>query len=77
MVWVRPCSGPASNAKLAGGAHVKEHAKRSDRRDRHRFGKNSFHIMGHDYRGAIVLRQNWSGGQVETRLANLPPCHRY
>ena len=40
-------------------------------------GKNSFHIMGHDYRGAIVLRQNWSGGQVETQLANLPPCHRY
>ena len=30
--------------------------------------------MGHDPRGAIVLRQTWSGGQVETRLANLPPC---
>jgi hypothetical protein len=24
--------------------------------------------------GAIVLRQKWSRGQVETRLANLPPC---
>jgi len=37
-------------------------------------GKNSFHIVGHDQRGAIVLRQKWSRGQVETRLANLPPC---
>ena len=37
-------------------------------------GKNSFHLVGHDSRGAIVLRQKWSRGQVETRLANLPPC---
>src|SRR5213595_2016889 len=37
-------------------------------------GKNSFHTVGHDHRGAIVLRQKWSRGQVETRLANLPPC---
>ncbi len=37
-------------------------------------GKNSLHIVGHDHRGAIVLRQKWSRGQVETRLANLPPC---
>ena len=37
-------------------------------------GKNSFHIIGQDQRGAIVLRQKWSRGQVETRLANLPPC---
>jgi hypothetical protein len=25
-------------------------------------GKNSFHIVGHDERGAIVLRQKWSLG---------------
>jgi len=37
-------------------------------------GKNSFHVVGHDKRGAIMLRQKWSRGQVETRLANLPPC---
>ena len=37
-------------------------------------GKNSFHVVGHDQRGAIVLRQKWSRGQVEARLANLPPC---
>ena len=27
-----------------------------------------------DQRGAIVLRQKWSRGQVESRLANLLPC---
>jgi transposase len=37
-------------------------------------GKNSFHVVGHDARGAIVLRQKWSRGQVEARLANIPPC---
>src|SRR5246127_1660826 len=37
-------------------------------------GKNSFHVVGQDQRGAIVLRQKWSRGQVDTRLANLPPC---
>jgi transposase len=37
-------------------------------------GKNSFHVVGQDQRGAIVLRQKWSRGQVDARLANLPPC---
>ena len=37
-------------------------------------GKNSFHIVGHDERGAIVLRQKWSRGQVGARFANQPPC---
>ena len=37
-------------------------------------GKNSFHIVGQNQRGAVVLRQKWSRGQVEARLANLPPC---
>ena len=32
-------------------------------------GKNSFHIVGHDERGAIVPRQKWSRGQVEARFA--------
>ena len=34
-------------------------------------GKNSFHVAGHDKRGSIVLRQKWSRGQIEVRLANL------
>ena len=37
-------------------------------------GKNSFHVVGQDERGAIVLRQKWSRSQVSARLANLPPC---
>src|SRR3974377_479318 len=37
-------------------------------------GKNSFHVVGQDSRGAIVLRQKWSRGQVEARLANLSQC---
>jgi transposase len=37
-------------------------------------GKNAFHVVGLDRRGAIVLRQKWSRGQVEVRLANIPPC---
>ena len=37
-------------------------------------GKNSFHVVGHDKRGPIMPLQKWSRGQVETRLANLPPC---
>ena len=37
-------------------------------------GRNSFHIVAHDERGAIVLRQKWSRGQVEVRFANMPPC---
>jgi len=36
-------------------------------------GKNSFHIVGHDERGAIVLRQKWSRGQVGPAL---PICRR-
>ena len=32
-------------------------------------GKDSFHVVGLDRRGAIVLRQKWSRGQVEARLA--------
>jgi transposase len=37
-------------------------------------GKNSFHVVGVDRRGTIVLRQKWSRGQVQTRFANMPPC---
>ena len=35
-------------------------------------GKNSFHVVDLDERGAIVLRQRWPRGQVETRFANMP-----
>src|SRR4030081_3233423 len=75
---VRPCSGPASTRSWQGGAQDKEHAMSQKLNAAIAvigidIGKNSFHIVGHDHRGAIVLRQKWSRDQVETRLANLPP----
>jgi transposase len=69
---------PRQRRKLAWGTEDKEHAMSHlnsgiavigiD------IGKNSFHLVGQDRRGAIVLRQKWSRGQVEARLANLSPC---
>jgi transposase len=37
-------------------------------------GKNAFHVVGQDERGAIVLHQKWSGGQLAARFASMPPC---
>jgi len=37
-------------------------------------GKNSFHLVGQDERGAIVLRIKLSRAQLTRRLANIPPC---
>jgi transposase len=37
-------------------------------------GKNSFHLIGMNAVGAIVLRQKLTRGQIGLRLANLPPC---
>jgi len=37
-------------------------------------GKNTFHLVGLNKRGAIVLHQKLSRRQLEARLANLPPC---
>jgi hypothetical protein len=64
---------------LARGAKDKEHAMSQKLNSAIAvigidIGKNSFHVVGLDERGAIVLRQKWSRGQIETRLANLPAC---
>jgi hypothetical protein len=40
---------------------------------RHRY-RYSFHIVGRDGRGEIVLRQKWSRSRVEARFANMLPC---
>lgn len=37
-------------------------------------GKNSFHLVGFDGRGAIAMRQKRSRRQLETLLANMTPC---
>jgi hypothetical protein len=36
--------------------------------------RNSVSVVGLDRRGAIVPRQKWSRGQIETRLAAMPLC---
>jgi transposase len=70
---------PRQQAKLARGAEDKEHPM-SEKLDAAvavigiDIGKNSFHVVGLDQRGAIVLRQKWSRGQVATRLATMPRC---
>src|SRR5258706_111271 len=69
---VRPCSRPASSECWQGAPKTKEHAM-SQKLDTSPavigidIGKNSFHIVGQNQRGAIVLRQKWSRGQVEAR----------
>src|ERR1700750_1403068 len=83
-MYTRKWDGPAvllprQQAKLARGAKDKEHAMSQKFESAIAvigidIGKNSFHVVGHDARGAIVLRQKWSRGQVEARLANIPPC---
>jgi len=65
--------------KLARGAKDKEHAMSLQINIRVAvvgidIGKNSFHIVGQDRRGEIVLRQKWSRSQVEARFANMSPC---
>src|SRR5262249_39784112 len=37
-------------------------------------GKNSFHLVGLDQRGSIVLQLKCSRAQLERRLANIPCC---
>jgi transposase len=70
---------PRQRFKLARGTKDKEHAMSEKLNTAIAvigidIGKNSFHVVGHDQRGAIVLHQKWSRGQVEARLANVPPC---
>jgi transposase len=76
---VRPCSSPTSKRSWEGGTEDKEHAMSEKLNSEIAvigidIGKNSFHLVGQDRRGSIVLRQKWSRGQVEARLANLRPC---
>ena len=68
---------PQQQVMLMRGTKDKEHAMAEALRIAFvgiDIGKNSFHVVGLDGRGAIVLRQKWSRGQVEARFANIPPC---
>ena len=64
---------PRLLSKLARGAKDKEHAMSEKPNTRIAIvgidiGKNSFHVVGLDQRGAIVLRQKWSRSQIEVRF---------
>ncbi len=37
-------------------------------------GENTFHAVGVDEHGTIVLRQKWSRGQTGSPFANMPAC---
>jgi septum site-determining protein MinC len=64
---------PRQRLKLARGAKDEEHAMSQNPSNAVAvigidIGKNSFHVVGLDARGAIVLRQKWWRGQVEVSL---------
>src|SRR5262249_28300153 len=72
---VGPCSSPASGPSWRGAPRAKEHAMSQKLSSEIAvigidIGKNSFHLVGQNRRGALMLRQKWSRGQVEARLAN-------
>ena len=65
---------PRQRLKLARGAKDKEHAMSQNPDGAVAvigidIGKNSFHVVGLDTRGAILLRQKWSRGRVEATSA--------
>ena len=76
-----PCSCPAQPQRWRGAANTQEHpmppkttsleACRTIGID---IGKNTFHLIGLDKMGAIVVRQKLSRNQVDIRLANMPRC---
>src|SRR5262249_43869947 len=80
MGWTRRAPAPPSR-KAGSGYQNQEHsmARNTSRLEAIAtigidIGKNTFHVVGLDRNGAIVLRQKLSRRQVEARLANMPPC---
>src|SRR6516162_8600729 len=64
-----------------GGAKLKEHAMRTSQKTPEAIstigidvGKNTFHLVGLDKRGAIVLRQKVTRHQLGRRFSNIPRC---
>jgi hypothetical protein len=80
MGWSGRAPAPAASDACAGHQSLGvRHGSRSpqecNRRRRHRHRQELVPRRRFlDERGAIVLRQKWSRGQVETRFANMPPC---
>jgi transposase len=75
---VRPCSCPTSKRCWRGAPKTRSPLWQTQPKQSIAFvgidiGKNSFHVVGLDESGAIVLRQKWSRSQVEARFANMAP----
>ena len=73
---------PRQQAKLARGAKDKEHTMSQTPNTAMAvigidIGKNSFHVVGQDARGAIVLRQvvAWPSGSAARQYTALPDRH--
>ena len=78
MGWSGRAPPPASKRSWPGGTKVKEHAMSQKLNSAIAvigidIGKNSFHIIGQNQRGAIVLRQN---GHVARWRPDSPICRR-
>jgi hypothetical protein len=78
MGWSCRAPAPATSDACAGhqrqGARYGRSTRAINRLRRIDIGENSFHVVGLDECGAIVLRQKWSRGQLEARFANMAPC---
>jgi len=65
---------PATNAGRGHGRQGARHVQNLDTSPAAvgiDIGENRFHIVGQNQRGVIVLRQKWSRGRIESRLATL------
>ena len=65
----------------SGGAKRKQHAMRTSQKTSETIstlgidvGKNTFHLVGLDKRGVIVLQQKVTRHQLARRLSNIPRC---
>ena len=67
-----PSAIEAGNGRQRRGARYVPQSQQRSCRNRYRY-RQELHVVGLDSRGAIVLRQKWSRGQIEARLANMPP----
>ena len=76
MEWTggAPRSTPASGVTRSKEPAMPRHSKDTVAVLGIDIGKNTFHLVGLNKRGAIVLRLKLSRTQLEAKLANLPPC---
>jgi transposase len=76
MEWTggAPRSTPRFGGDQEQGACLPRHSKDTVAVVGIDIGKNTFHLVGLNKRGAIILRLKLSLRQLEAKLANLPPA---